>query len=84
MNEDIGELIRLAMEEAERKPQWLARKIDCDRSNIYDIFRRKDVSVEMLCRISKVLKKNLLKDISLHLDEEIADEKCKASGKLDD
>lgn len=76
MKEDIGKLVHEAMERAERKPQWLARKIGCDRTNIYDIFKRKDISISMLWRISLALKHNLLKELSQQLDDEMENNEC--------
>lgn len=37
---------------------WFARQLACDRSNIYDIFRRESIDTKMLWKISCVLEFN--------------------------
>ena len=51
----IGSLIREEMLRQERNPTWLARKINCDRANIYYIFRQKSINTDLLERISIAL-----------------------------
>ena len=65
----IGHLIREELIRQERTPAWLARKICCERTNIYDIFERTSINTELLIRISAVLNRdffaiysNLLRD----------------------
>ena len=60
----IGELIRQRLCEIERTPTWLARKINCDRTNIYKIFQRASIDTELLSRISKALEYNFFVDLS--------------------
>ena len=60
----IGELIRQRLCEIERTPTWLARKINCDRTNIYKIFQRASIDTELLSRISKALEYNFFIDLS--------------------
>ena len=43
---------------------WFAAAINSDRSNCYDIFERKFINLELLERISKVLKRNFFKDLA--------------------
>jgi len=52
----IGQLIREELIRQERSPSWLARKINCERTNVYDIFERSSINTELLERISAVLK----------------------------
>ena len=44
----IGQLIKEELEHQERTVSWFARKLYCDRSNVYKIFKRPtiDTSVE--------------------------------------
>ena len=37
---------------------WLARKLCCNRQNVYDIFRRATIDTELLLRISLALEFN--------------------------
>lgn len=54
----IGEIIKREMERQERSPSWLAHKINCQRSNIYYIFKQKSINTELLLLISKALNHN--------------------------
>lgn len=49
----IGQLIKQELERQERTPTWLASKINCERTNIYYIFRQKSINTDLLMRISK-------------------------------
>jgi hypothetical protein len=51
----IGTLIQQELKNQERTVSWLARKLDCDRTNVYNIFRRQDIDTELLMRISIIL-----------------------------
>jgi DNA invertase Pin-like site-specific DNA recombinase len=51
----IGTLIQQELKNQERTVSWLARKLDCDRTNVYNIFRRQDIDTELLMRISVIL-----------------------------
>ncbi len=51
----IGKLIREELHRQERTVSWLARKLFCDRTNVYDIFQRRSIDTELLLRISKIL-----------------------------
>lgn len=51
----IGELIKKELERQERTPTWLARKINCERPNVYYIFRQQSINTEMLMQISRAL-----------------------------
>ena len=39
----------------ERTPTWLARKINCERPNIYYIFQQPSINTELLLKISIAL-----------------------------
>lgn len=51
----IGNLIKAELERQERTVSWFARKLNCDRSNVYKIFKRSTIDTELLLRISKIL-----------------------------
>ena len=70
MNTDfhIGHLIRQELEKQQRTVTWLAKAISSDRSNCYDIFERKYVSIEVLERVSRVLGRNFFKDLAEYMD----------------
>lgn len=54
----IGEIIEAEMKRQERTPAWLARKINCERTNIYYIFKQKSINTDVLLKISKALNCN--------------------------
>lgn len=51
----IGQLIKEELERQERTVSWFARKLYCDRSNVYKIFKRPTIDTELLLRISVIL-----------------------------
>ena len=63
----IGNRIKEVLDSQGRSASWLASKIPCERTNMYDIFKRKDVSVEMLFKVSSILGH----DFFLELSEEL-------------
>lgn len=62
--ESIGKLIKEELERQERSVTWLANKLSCHRTNIYDIFARDNIDMTLLVRISYVLNRNFVKNIS--------------------
>ena len=54
----IGKLIQERLRSEERSISWLARKLGCDRSNIYHIFGREHLDSELLMKLSIVLNYN--------------------------
>ena len=60
----VGSRIKQVLDEQGRSASWLAQRIPCERTNMYDIFKRKDVSVEMLYRISTILGHDFFMEIS--------------------
>ena len=51
----IGQLIRQELDRQERTPTWLARKINCERTNVYYIFSQPSINTDLLLRISQAL-----------------------------
>ena len=68
----IGIRIKAELERQERSVSWVARKTNCHRVNIYDIFHRRDIDVKLLVRISIALKHNFIEDyyneVKSHID----------------
>lgn len=60
----IGQLIKTELELQERTPTWLAKKINCDRTNIYRIFDRESIDTALLSRISTALNRNFFEELS--------------------
>lgn len=43
---------------------WLARQLNCDRTNIYSIYRRQSIDTNLLFRISQALHHDFFKILS--------------------
>lgn len=54
----IGKEIREELHRQERGASWLADKLHCDRTNVYDIFKRQGIDTRLLERISIILHRN--------------------------
>lgn len=51
----IGQLIEAELRRQERTVAWFARNLPCERTNVYDIFKRRSIDTELLLRISRLL-----------------------------
>lgn len=54
----IGKEIEAELRRQERGVSWLADKLNCDRTNVYDIFKRQGIDTRLLERISVILNRN--------------------------
>lgn len=64
----IGQLIKEELSNQERSVSWFARKLSCDRTNIYRLFQKNTIDTGLLVRISIILKRNFLQEISEELN----------------
>jgi hypothetical protein len=67
----IGREIRDEMERQGRKPEWLAQRLSFDKSNVYKIFKKATLDVELLRRISMVLERDFFKIYSESMGKEM-------------
>lgn len=51
----IGNLIETELRRQERSVSWFARKLCCERTNVYSIFKRHSIDTDLLLRISHIL-----------------------------
>ena len=51
----IGNLILRELTAQRRSASWLAEQLSCDRTNVYKIFKKKDLDTQLLLRISCIL-----------------------------
>lgn len=58
MSVHIGKEIKAELLRQERGVSWLADKLHCDRTNVYDIFKREGIDTRLLERISMILHRN--------------------------
>jgi hypothetical protein len=66
----IGKKIRTVMRSQGRSVSWLAAQIPCDRSNIYNIYKRDTIDVKLLMRLSVILGHNFLDDLSREMESD--------------
>ena len=65
--ESIGTMIKEELERQERTVSWLARKLNCDRSNVYRLFRKHSIDTVLLQRISVILNRDFFSELSRNL-----------------
>lgn len=65
----IGLLIKEELEKQERSISWFARKLSCDRSNIYRLFQKDSIDTGLLTRISILLNHDFFSDLSENIKE---------------
>ncbi len=65
----IGILIKEELERQERSISWFARKLACDRSNIYRLFQKESIDTNLLARISILLGRDFFSDLSQYIKE---------------
>ena len=58
----IGKVIKAELERQECSVTWFAKKLYCERTNVYSIFKRESIDTELLLRISIVLHRNFFMD----------------------
>ena len=51
----IGSLIEQELRKQERLVAWFARKLHCDPSNVYKIFKKQSIDTQLLVNISAIL-----------------------------
>lgn len=59
-----GWLIREILRKQGHTVTWFATQLCCTRSNVYKIFRKANIDVELLWRISQVLDYNFFSELS--------------------
>lgn len=65
----IGQIIKQELENQERTVSWFARKLNCDRSNVYRIFLKSTIDTGVLLRISTILNRNFFE---LYLEKSVS------------
>lgn len=57
-NIHIGKLIEKEVRRQGRSIPWIAQQLNCERTNVYSIFRRESIDTILLLRISVILQHN--------------------------
>lgn len=73
MHIHIGERIKEVLLEKGHNACWLSERIPCERSNVYHIFKRCDIGIELLFRISEILDHDFFAELSEELRQGDAD-----------
>lgn len=60
----VGLRIKEVMDNQGRSVIWLSKQIACERTNVYNIFSRKDINTNLLRQISLVLDHDFFKELS--------------------
>ena len=61
---NIGKHIEEILRKQGRSAAWLATQIPCERTNVYNIFKRKSLDVRLLMRIGIILEYDFFKELS--------------------
>lgn len=67
----IGSLIKEELERQERSISWFARKLSCDRSNVYRLFQKESIDTNLLTRISILLGRDFFSELSDNVKEKL-------------
>ena len=62
--EKIGNRIKTVLFSQHRSAKWLAEQSPCERTNVYDIFKRADINVNLLQQICLILNHDFFKELS--------------------
>ena len=63
------------MDEKRLSVIWLSKTINCERTNVYNIFSRQDISTSLLRKISMALGHDFFKEVSKDLSREMSNKK---------
>lgn len=66
---NIGKEIHDELLQQGQTVQWLSQQLDCNRTNIYNIFVRESISTELLFKISIALKRDFFALYSQRLQD---------------
>ena len=58
----IGSRIQQVMKDQGRSVSWFAKQICFERSNVYKMFKRKSIDIDLLLKISEVLGHDFLSE----------------------
>lgn len=60
----LGERIRTVIKQKHMSVVQVSRELSCERTNLYNVFERKDVNTELLQRLCVVLDYDFFKELS--------------------
>ena len=63
MKKHAGERVKEVFDASDLSVSEFARRLHCHRQNVYDIFKRHDIDLSLLQRISKVLEHDFVTEL---------------------
>lgn len=66
----IGQIIKDHVEKRGCTISWFARRLNCDRSNVYDIYKRESIDTKKLYAICEILECNLFELLAEEMRKE--------------
>ncbi len=64
---NVGQRVKEVLFSQGHTAMWLAQQLGCERTNVYDIFKRQDLNVGLLRRISVILHHDFFSELSKEL-----------------
>lgn len=60
----VGERIKSQLFQSGHSAKWLSEQLQCERTNVYNIFKRETVDIALLREICLILKHDFFKELS--------------------
>ena len=66
----VGNLIETVLHEKGKTVKWFAQQLCCSRTNVYKIFQKENLDINIIWRASHILQYDFFKDISEFFNKE--------------
>ena len=60
----IGHRINEVIAEKKLTVTWVAAQVPCERTNLYNVFKRRDISMRLLWKLSDILDYNFFQELT--------------------
>lgn len=60
----IGQRIKEVIAEKKVTVTWVATQVPCERTNLYNVFKRRDISMRLLWKLSDILEHNFFQELT--------------------
>ena len=68
----IGNEIREVLKQQGRTVTWFAEQLNCNRTNIYNIFKKEDLDTQLLKRICLILDYNFFQEVCTEINTQVS------------
>ena len=68
----IGNEIREVLKQQGRTVTWFAEQLNCNRTNIYNIFKKEDLDTQLLKRICSILDYNFFQEVCTEINTQVS------------